>query len=347
VQAADEAILQASTMAAEMRQPLYLWYVHVFRALRALMQGQWAEGERLADAAHQLGQRAQPGGADVYFAAQQFMLRWEQGRLAEMEAVFTDLVARFPALLVLRCLHALVRWHAGDTAATQAELAHLCANQAAALPWDQLWLGAVTILAELTILQADRSHAAILYALLLPYARRNVMVGVPNCLGVAASYLGGLAALLGWRNEAIAHFRTGLELNQQLNIRPFLARTQVRYATLLLNQASESERAQARDLLTQAQATAQALEMTALLAEIESLRNVTSSAETDANPAKLTPREIEVLRLIVAGHSTKAIATALVISVPTVERHITHIYERLGISSRAEATAYALRQGLA
>jgi DNA-binding CsgD family transcriptional regulator len=36
-----------------------------------------------------------------------------------------------------------------------------------------------------------------------------------------------------------------------------------------------------------------------------------------------------------------------VISVPTVERHITHIYEKIGARSRAEATAYALRHGLA
>jgi hypothetical protein len=38
---------------------------------------------------------------------------------------------------------------------------------------------------------------------------------------------------------------------------------------------------------------------------------------------------------------------ALVISVATVERHITHIYEKIGAGSQAEATAYALRQGLA
>jgi DNA-binding NarL/FixJ family response regulator len=342
IQAADEAIAQANALAATLRQPLYLWYAHVFSALRALMQGDWAAGERLAEAAYQSGQRVQPGGATVYLAAQQFMIRWEQGRLAEMAAIFTDLAARFPAMPVLRAFRALAHWHAGDQAAAQAELTQLCANRAAALIWDQLWLGGVATLAELTILLGDRTQAALLYELLLPYAERNVMVGVPNCLGAVAAYLGSLAALLGQREAAIEHFTKGLALNQQLALQPFLARTQVRYAAFLLQQGTAAERTQAYDLLQQAQATAAALDLVALRTEITPLL----MPSTGPTLAGLTPREIEVLRLIAAGHSTKAMAATLVISVPTVERHITHIYEKLGVNSRAEATAYALRQGL-
>lgn len=348
IQAADEAIAQASALAAALRQPLYLWYAHVFRALRALMQSDWTAGEHLAEAAYQIGQRVQPGGAAVYFAAQQFMIRWEQGRLAEMAAPFTELVAHFPAMPVLRCFRALARWHAGDQAAAQGELAQLCANRAAALTWDQLWLGGVATLAELTISLGDRNHAALLYELLLPYAERNVMVGVPNCLGAVAAYLGSLAALLGQRETAIDHFIKGLALNQQLGLRPFLARTQVRYAALLLQEGSASDRAQAHDLLAQVQATADALTLLALRTEIAPLLTMPAALTlARLTLPGLTPREIEVLRLIAAGHSTKAMAATLVISVPTVERHITHIYEKLGVNSRAEATAYALRQGLA
>lgn len=342
LQAADAAIAQACALATELRQPLYRWYAQVFRALRSLMLGDWAEGERLAEAAYQIGQRVQPGGAAVYLAAQQFMARWEQGRLAEMEPVFADLAARFPAMPVLRCFRALACWHAGDQVAAQSELTQLCANRAAALTWDQLWLGGVATLAELTILLQERTQAALLYELLLPYAERNVMVGVPNCLGAVASYLGGLAALLGRREDAIDHFAKGVALNQQLGIRPFLARTQVRYAALLLQNGTAAERAQAHELLTQAQATAEALDLTALRAAITLLLTTATAPALSG----LTPREVEVLRLIAAGHSTKAMAATLMISVPTVERHITHIYEKLGVSSRAEATAYALRQGL-
>jgi HD-GYP domain-containing protein (c-di-GMP phosphodiesterase class II) len=66
-----------------------------------------------------------------------------------------------------------------------------------------------------------------------------------------------------------------------------------------------------------------------------------------AGPAGLTPRELEVLRLIAAGRTSKEIAAALVVSIPTVERHITNLYAKIGARGRAEATAYALKHDLA
>jgi DNA-binding CsgD family transcriptional regulator len=60
--------------------------------------------------------------------------------------------------------------------------------------------------------------------------------------------------------------------------------------------------------------------------------------------AQLSAREAEVLRLIARGLSNQQIADELVISVRTVERHINHIYEKLGVHSKAQATAYALKQ---
>jgi DNA-binding CsgD family transcriptional regulator len=64
-------------------------------------------------------------------------------------------------------------------------------------------------------------------------------------------------------------------------------------------------------------------------------------------PASLTEREAAVLRLIAAGRTTKEIAAELFVSVPTVERHITHLYGKIGARGRADATAYALQHGLA
>ncbi len=66
-----------------------------------------------------------------------------------------------------------------------------------------------------------------------------------------------------------------------------------------------------------------------------------------ALPDGLTAREVEVLRLIAAGCSSREIAERLVISIHTVERHITHVYQKIGARGRAEAAAYALRHGLA
>src|SRR5690606_21090690 len=63
-------------------------------------------------------------------------------------------------------------------------------------------------------------------------------------------------------------------------------------------------------------------------------------------PAGLSPREFEVLHLLAGGRSNQQIADALVLSVRTVERHINHVYAKLGVHSRTQATAYVLREGL-
>jgi ATP/maltotriose-dependent transcriptional regulator MalT len=60
----------------------------------------------------------------------------------------------------------------------------------------------------------------------------------------------------------------------------------------------------------------------------------------------LTPRELEVLRLVAAGKSNREIAEALVISDHTARRHLQNIFAKLGVSSRAAATALVLRQRL-
>lgn len=60
----------------------------------------------------------------------------------------------------------------------------------------------------------------------------------------------------------------------------------------------------------------------------------------------LSPRELEVLKLIAEGHSTRAIAELLVISTKTVEGHRARLAEKLGTSDRVALTRYAIRTGL-
>jgi ATP/maltotriose-dependent transcriptional regulator MalT len=57
----------------------------------------------------------------------------------------------------------------------------------------------------------------------------------------------------------------------------------------------------------------------------------------------LTNREEEILKLIANGLSNREISSILSISESTVENHIHHIYEKLGISNRAQAVAHAFR----
>ena len=64
------------------------------------------------------------------------------------------------------------------------------------------------------------------------------------------------------------------------------------------------------------------------------------------HPAGLTPREVEVLRLLAGGASNRSIAAALVVSPHTVERHVANLYAKTGAHGRAAATAFALRHRL-
>ncbi len=75
-------------------------------------------------------------------------------------------------------------------------------------------------------------------------------------------------------------------------------------------------------------------------------RLATSAPEPGAMPDDLSPREVEVLRLIAVGHTNGEIASQLFLSVRTVESHRAHIQQKTQKSSRAELVSYARDNGL-
>jgi DNA-binding NarL/FixJ family response regulator len=74
--------------------------------------------------------------------------------------------------------------------------------------------------------------------------------------------------------------------------------------------------------------------------------HVQPSPTRPGNPDGLTARELEVLRLLAAGHTNREIADVLVLSLRTIERHINNLYAKIGARGKADATAYAFRHGL-
>jgi DNA-binding NarL/FixJ family response regulator len=70
------------------------------------------------------------------------------------------------------------------------------------------------------------------------------------------------------------------------------------------------------------------------------------AAAADADTHGLTARELEVLRLVAEGRTNRAIADELVLSERTVDRHVSNIYAKLRVSSRAAATAFAYEHRL-
>lgn len=78
------------------------------------------------------------------------------------------------------------------------------------------------------------------------------------------------------------------------------------------------------------------------VARVDSLTRRTATVDAHG----LTPRELQVLRLVTTGKTNKAIAAELILSDRTVDRHVSNIFTKLGVSSRAAVTAYAYEHQL-
>jgi DNA-binding CsgD family transcriptional regulator len=171
------------------------------------------------------------------------------------------------------------------------------------------------------------------------------MVGhLVSCYGAADRYLGMLATTLGDWERAERHFEAALVLNRRLGARTWLAHTAFEYARMLLARRAGDDRARAAGLLGEAVALADDIGLRALLARVTRLGpSVTLAAPL---PDGLSPREVEILRLVARGLSNRQIGRELVISEHTAANHVRSVLRKTGCANRTEATAYAYRRGL-
>jgi hypothetical protein len=194
-----------------------------------------------------------------------FTLRREQGRLKELEPVMRYFVQQNTATAAWRPGLALIYSELGLRTEAREQFEHLARQDFADLPHDALWMASMTYLTDVCTFLEDRTRAAILYRLLLPHARLNVIVGGASaCYGALSRYLGALAMTLERWNEAAQHFEDALAMNTRMQARPWLAHTQHQYAGLLLARDQPGDRDRAAGLLNAAQATAHELGMHAL-----------------------------------------------------------------------------------
>ena len=179
--------------------------------------------------------------------------------------------------------------------------------------------------------------------------------------------LGRIAAAQQHWTEAQRFFAAGTEFCRRAGSRPEQASAQLAWAEAALAQA-RAQPAQASALVDDIERlteeaetlsnvlglTAQADRAIALRAEAATVHQQTvaaaalpGSAAIDPNILKgLTPRELEVLRLVADGKTDKEIAEELVISPRTANRHIANIFLKIDVTSRAAAAAYAIRNRL-
>jgi tetratricopeptide (TPR) repeat protein len=267
---ADAEVEAFGQQAEELRLPFYRWLAAVVGVMRALFDGRFEEAERLTHEAFALGREAQSETdlAFQFLAIQLFAVRWEQGRLQEMASVVEDLVRQYPALrwrVGLAFLHSEL----GNEEAARAEFEALVSQDLVDVPDDFNQAISLTFLADLCSRLGAVERAPLLYERLRPFEGRNTMIGAPAaCVGSASRYLGMLAATMQRWDDAERHFQEALEMNQRMGTRPFVARTQLAFANMLIQRGRTHDAAAARELLAQARATAAELGMSRLLEEI-------------------------------------------------------------------------------
>ena len=191
-----------------------------------------------------------------------FNIRREQGRLAEVEPAVRGFIELYPALVAWRAALALLLVELGRMDEARAEFETLAAAGFDDLPRDANWLIGVTLLAEVCGALGDGARAEALYAQLEPYAGRNVVVGrAATCNGAASRLLGILAAAMRAWELAESHFISALAMHERMGARPWVARTQLAYAEMLLTRRQRGDKARARELLADAAVIADALGM--------------------------------------------------------------------------------------
>ncbi len=282
----DAEIEALDQVVAESRLRPNAQIARVYRAMRALIDGRFADADELSRQGLTLGQQFSPRAAAQWFAVQLFALRREQGRLPELESAIGDLSEQNPSIHAWRAALAYVYAESGRTVEAEHTLERLAANEFANVPRDLFWLVTMTLLAETCTALGDVERTATLYRLLLHHAGRNVVVGwgASACHGPTAHYLGLLATTLSWWDQAVCHFDDALETSARMGARPFTARTQLEYAHMLLARNSPGDADRAQHLLSRAHAAAQALGMQGLVERAARLAHGIRSVTTARTP---------------------------------------------------------------
>jgi DNA-binding NarL/FixJ family response regulator len=163
------------------------------------------------------------------------------------------------------------------------------------------------------------------------------ILGTPLLRAQAARAAGAVLGAEGNSTDALVELRKAFAEFHALGVRYEAARTRL----LIADACAALGDVDTADMETAAaQGVLEALTPTAKGLHAAGESGATSSV------AGLTQRELEILRLLATGKTNRGIAQELVVSEKTVASHVSHIFTKLGITSRSAATAYAYDHGL-
>ena len=157
---------------------------------------------------------------------------------------------------------------------------------------------------------------------------------------MAAHACGTVELAEGHPTAALPHLRAAITTWQQVDA-PYLAARVREQVALACRALGDEEGAQ-----LEFDAAGECFERLGAAPDVARLKNERLLPGAPSKRSPLTAREIEVLRFVSQGRTNRLIAEALSLSEKTVDRHLSNIFDKLGVSSRAAATAYAIQNNL-
>jgi tetratricopeptide (TPR) repeat protein len=268
--AVDAAVEALSELAERLRTPRARFNALLEHAVRAVMDGRFAEGEALAGRALAFGQRADPTNAIISFSVVMLTIRREQGRLGELLPAVQSFVQQYSAVPGWRSVLAYVYAECDRLDEASVEFETCAAGDFANFPEDANWITTMTLLSEVCFVLHDRRRGALLYDLLSPSAGLCGVVGEGSTwFGSTSRLLGLLTATLGEHKDTVRYFEKALTVNRAMNATPMVARTEYQFGRVLVELGREADRERAVALLEQARASADALGMPRLVAQCD------------------------------------------------------------------------------
>ena len=283
----DRELAAYTALADELRQPRYRWYARSRQAMRAIMTGDFAGGERIAADSRDIADRAGEPDAENLLVAVLFPAWLERPDDGSARTRLSSAIGSATSDRVrdtLACARLLWETAAGaDPAGYRARLRPL-ADQIAR-PRDMHWAFNMACLAGAAARHQDKPQAARLADALDPYAATGIIwAGAAAFFGSAAHWLGMLATTLGRHQMAGQYLATALAFHERLGATPWVARTRVEQARLLL---ATGRRSRTPGLLAAAGEITRQCGMSTLAADINSL----TASHPDAANATQHPRD--------------------------------------------------------
>jgi len=259
IDAVDEDIESYTRLSEHLRQPLYLWYVPHFRAMRAMMKGSFADAERLLEESTAVAARVSSGNAGMLVAVQRAGLAFERSDFATAKHVWLSMGAAWPEMLKLPSsdsITAILHGLFGDLQTAAPMMDRWVSDGGLdAQARDSEWMATAAQFTDAAVRLRHGRAAEHIYRALEPYEDQFVVDAIAaRFMGCASFHLGRLAALLRRHQDAERHLNAAIEAHERARAPVWVARSRLELAHALL-EADDSRVALRGKLAREAEAT--------------------------------------------------------------------------------------------